>query len=206
MLQILIQDIGDYIVKPGRTRIPLKDSILLTLWTVSNQESFRSIGDRFGLSKGNAYSIFIDTCKTISLKVGKYIFWPRGQRAIINVNDFNSLRGQTSFPGVFGCVDCTHIPIPGPVNDNSFYNRKGFHSILLQAICNSKQEFIDVFCGWPGSAHDARMWQNSPIFEKLDAGHNEILPPNSYLLGDSAYPLREFIMVPFRDNGHLNIN
>lgn len=33
-----------------------------------------------------------------------------------------------------------------------------------------------------------------------------LLPPNSYLLGDSAYPLREFIMVPFRDNGHLTPN
>lgn len=163
-LQILIQDIGSHTAKPGRTGIPVKDSLLLTIWILANQESFRSVGDRFGLSKGNAYTIFIDMCKIMSQKIGKYISWPTGQNAAKNVNDFNSLRGQKSFPRVFGCVDCSHIPIPGPINDNSFYNRKGFHSILLQGVCNSKQEFIDVFCGWPGSAHDARVWQNSPIF------------------------------------------
>lgn len=32
---------------------------------------------------------------------------------------------------------------------------------------------------------------------------NENFPENSHLLGDSAYEIQKYIMVPFRDNGHL---
>nr|CAI5841833.1 unnamed protein product [Callosobruchus analis] len=107
-----------------------------------------------------------------------------------------------SFPGVVGCVDGTHIQIPGPRRDNSYYNRKGTHSVLLQAICNSKLEFIDVYCGWPGSAHDARVWENSKINELLDSDHSP-LPTDYRLLGDAAYPLSMYLMVPFKDKGRL---
>lgn len=163
----------------------------------------RSTADRFGLSKGNAHTVFIRTCKLLCKNIQRYIFWPKGRTAYKNVEQFNQLRGNASLRNVFGCVDGSHIPIPGPMKDNSYYNRKGFHSVLLQGIYNAKKEFIDVYCGWPGSTHDARMWQNSPIYQKLSENHEQMLPPNTYLLGDSAYPLQVFIMVPFKNNGHL---
>ncbi|KAK5648415.1 hypothetical protein RI129_003307 [Pyrocoelia pectoralis] len=169
---------------------------------MSNQETFRSVADRFGLSRGHAHKLFIKICKMLSYNQQQYIVWPTGQQAIKTIEEFNQIHGPNSFPNVFGCVDGTHIAIPGPHHDNSYYNRKGYNSILLQGICNAKQEFINIYCGWPGSTHDARMWQNSQVYLKLNAGE-PLIPPNSYLLGDSAYPLRQFIMVPFRDNGHL---
>ena len=37
------------------------------------------------------------------------------------------------FPGVIGAIDGCHIPCKQPVeNANDYYNRKGFHSIVLQ--------------------------------------------------------------------------
>jgi hypothetical protein len=43
----------------GRPPIRVIDSILLTFWTLGNQESFRGIGNQFGLSKGNAHTVFM---------------------------------------------------------------------------------------------------------------------------------------------------
>lgn len=60
--------------------------------------------------------------------------------------------------------------------------------------------FTDVYCGWPGSTHDARMWKASPIYEQLK---NNLIGEEFHLLGDTAYPLDTFIMVPYKDNGHL---
>ncbi|XP_065308870.1 putative nuclease HARBI1 [Dermacentor albipictus] len=39
------------------------------------------------------------------------------------------------FPGVTGCIDCTHIPIVSPGGENAevFRNRKGFFSINVQS-------------------------------------------------------------------------
>ncbi|KAJ8929995.1 hypothetical protein NQ314_017250 [Rhamnusium bicolor] len=75
-------------------------------------------------------------------------------------------------------------------------------SLILECtgLTLSDLEFIDVFAVWPGSAHDARVWQNYPIYHKLKEG---LLPEEFHLLGDSAYPLDTFVMVPFIDNGHL---
>ena len=47
--------------------------------------------------------------------------------------------GGGFLPGVIGCVDSTHIKIQAPhENENGFFNRKGFHSMNVQAICNQK--------------------------------------------------------------------
>ncbi|XP_033729019.1 putative nuclease HARBI1 [Pecten maximus] len=107
---------------------------------------------------------------------------------------------RSGFPGVVGAVDGTHIPIPGPSSHrDSYINRKSFPSIQLQADCDSNLVFRDVYAGWPGSVHDARVWRNCPLSQILPS-----LPPNQQLLGHSAYPLSVNLLVPFRDNGHLS--
>lgn len=47
---------------------------------------------------------------------------------------------KTSFPGVVGCIDCTHVAIvpPNSQNDNVpeyvYVNRKGYHSLNVQLV------------------------------------------------------------------------
>lgn len=72
--------------------------------------------------------------------------------------------------------------------------------MLLQVVCDSNLIFTDIHTGWPGSVHDARVFRTSPIYQLLASTN---LPPEFHLLGDSAYPLHTFVMVPYRDNGHL---
>ena len=86
---------------------------------------------------------------------------------------FKNLRNRI-FPGVIGCVDGMHVQIPAPaVERNSYYNRKGAYSVLLQVVCTFELRFLDVFCGWPGSSHDARrVWRMSPLFHKLTTDEN----------------------------------
>lgn len=130
---------------------------------MAKQETYRAIGERFQLLKGEVRKIFIGMCKKIYLLRATYIKFPSGNSILDTVNQFNELRGNRSFPNVIGCIDGTHIEIPAPDNDNSYYNRNGYHSVIMQGVCNTKKEFIDVFCGWPGSSHDSRVWQNSPL-------------------------------------------
>ncbi|RGB25625.1 hypothetical protein C1646_771477 [Rhizophagus diaphanus] len=36
----------------------------------------------------------------------------------------------------------------------NYFNRKGFYSIILQAVVNYKKKFLDICVSWPGSTHD----------------------------------------------------
>lgn len=57
---------------------------------------------------------------------------------------------------------------------------------------NAKLEFIDKFWDSPGSAHDARVWQNSPIYNFYEDLEN--LVPKEYHHHDSAYRLNTFTL------------
>lgn len=63
-------------------------------------------------------------------------------------------------------------------------------------------KFLDVFIGCPGRCHDASVWQRSPLRRAIVSGELTI-PPNHHFIGDAAYPLETFLMVPYRDNGFL---
>lgn len=68
----------------------------------------------------------------------------------------------------------------------NYVNRKSFHSIILQAVCDANMHLLNVFCGWPGSVHDARVLKTSEI-HWLATNTNDMFPGNPHLFGDAAY-------------------
>lgn len=56
----------------------------------------------------------------------------------------------------------------------------------------------DIFVGFPGSVHDARVYRRSTLSRTL---HEKC--QNLYILGDSAYPLQQYLLTPFKDRGQL---
>lgn len=135
-------------------------------------------------------------------KINEVIKFPTNIQELRRVEDtFVQLRRRRPFPNVIGCVDGTHISIPGPAHDNSYYNRKGFHSIVLQGVCDGRQKFLDIFAGYPGSCNDAKVWNESPMGRSLAEGSINL--GTYHLLGDKAYPLKTYLLTPYRDNGNL---
>jgi hypothetical protein len=60
-----------------------------------------------------------------------------------------------------------HIPVRAPIlNHTDYYNRKGWYSIIIQAVVDHNYVFRDVCTGWPGSVHDARVFANSTLYQK----------------------------------------
>ena len=69
-----------------------------------------------------------------------YIGFPQGQKLREIISEFETLWG---FPQVAGAIDGTHIPILKPQESSSdYYNRKGFYSILMQAVVSSSGYFL----------------------------------------------------------------
>nr|CAI5829062.1 unnamed protein product [Callosobruchus analis] len=76
------------------------------------------------------------------------------------------------------------------------------YSILIQGVCDHNKKFIDLLVGEAGSIHDARLLKRSSLYEKCVKGFLQ----RDFLLGDSAYPLLNWLLPPFRDNGNLTPN
>ena len=60
--------------------------------------------------------------------------------------------------------------LPWIVLRTTIYNRKGWHSIVLQALVDHDYKFMNTYVGWPGSVHDARILSNSEVYAKGESG------------------------------------
>ena len=61
-----------------------------------------------------------------------------------------------------------------------------------------KQNFINVLANYPGSTHDARIQRESKLLQEYD--NSETRPFEAFILGDSAYPTREWLFPPFKNH------
>lgn len=120
---------------------------------------------------------------------------------LLNVSYITNFFQINPFDGVIGCIDGTFIPIMKPeyVMRSTWVNRHDLPSMTLQAICDSKRRFIDVFTGPPSRMHDARVYTWSRIDRELQLRCGE----RFHIVGDGAYQLERWLLTPFRDLGHL---
>ena len=65
-----------------------------------------------------------------------------------------------------------HIPIlrPSGNSGSDYFNRKGFYSIIMQAVVDYRGIFFDVYLGWPGKVYNARVLLNSLCYAKAQQG------------------------------------
>ncbi|XP_054081673.1 putative nuclease HARBI1 [Zeugodacus cucurbitae] len=187
---------------PMDTKYSLKQSQYISLWKLGNSRTtYRELSDRFDVGKGTSHKLFFKTIKAICCLNGE-ISWPTVTEQQQIMERFQTIRAN-SFPFVIGCMDGIHFKINTPKHDAiSNYDSKGVHSMIMQAICDSKLRFLDVFIGFPGSCHDGNVWKSSPIFKGITSGEVPIAG-GGIILADSAYPLSKYLIVPFRDNGRL---
>ena len=72
-------------------------------------------------------------------------------------------------------------------DENSFVNRKGFHSINVQAMTDVDYKFADIVARWPGSTHDSFIFWTSDVHYYLRVNLTTI--EQGVVLGDSGYLL-----------------
>ena len=142
----------------------------------------------------------------VSVLPNKYVKIPTGESAQTVIDGFLHTWG---FQQCFGAIDGSHIPILALKNNpQDYYNRKGWHSSVLQALVNHEYKFMNTYVGWPGSVHDARIFSNSEMYTKGESG--DLMPRQTQcisgvhvpvvIVGDPAYPLLPWLIKPYSGN------
>ncbi|KAJ8913866.1 hypothetical protein NQ315_005663 [Exocentrus adspersus] len=118
----------------GREKINSQKAFLLTLWYLSNTETFRQVADRFNVSESSSHRDMKKVLDFLLSQKSSVIQWPDANTAREIEGRFRMMKGIRN---VIGCIDGSHIEISKPKdNQESYYSRKGYHSLLLQSIVN----------------------------------------------------------------------
>ena len=146
------------------------------------------------------------TQSIVSVLLKHYLYFLTGAQLDDVIHGFESKWG---FPQCAGAIDGSHIPVRAPtLNHTDYYNRKGWYSIIIQAVVDHNYIFRDVCIGWPGSVHDSQVLANSTLYQKATSqkilnGHSKQIMGNdipAVLVGDSGYPLLTWLMKPYAHN------
>lgn len=111
-------------------------------------------------------------------------------------------------PQCIGGIDGIHIAIKAPKDSGSvFHNYKGFFSVILLGVVDAIYKFIWADVGANGSTSDCAVFNQSELKTALESNTLGLPPPRLlpgdvtplpfFLVGDDAFPLRQWIMKPF---------
>ena len=109
---------------------------MLYLWFISTKVNYIRIADRFGMAQSTEMKCVERVVSSIlEHLLPMYLAWPSGQERKKIMDSFSSKGLQK----VIGAIDGSHIPIKTPrENPEQYINRKGFHSIIIQADATTK--------------------------------------------------------------------
>ncbi|XP_058637710.1 putative nuclease HARBI1 [Onychostoma macrolepis] len=153
------------------------------------EEEQSVIGDVFRVHKSTVCRAVHRVALALCRRIDTHVKFPSRDEQDVLAERFFAVAG---FPRVCGVIDGTHVRIQAPHQyEDQFVNRKNFHSINVQLICDPGSKITNVTAEWPGSTHDARVLSESNIYLSFEDGTHRGL-----LLGDSSYP---WLMTPFRN-------
>ena len=152
----------------------VEERVAVTLWKLATNIEYRTLSSLFGLGRSTVGEIVVETCKALTNHLlSMHVHIPSGDKLRDIVDGFESDWG---FPQAAGAIDGSHIAIVRPTESASdYYNRKGYYSVIIQAMVDHHGLFLDVYVGWPGKVHDARVFANSSVYRK---GQNGSLFPD----------------------------
>jgi hypothetical protein len=107
------------------------------------------------------------------------------------------------FNGCFGALDGLAIRIKKPTRSSTlpdpgaYYCRKGFHALNCQAICDNSKRILWMSSAHQGSCHDSSAFQSTKLNMLLSSRSDWLLEKRWFIVGDSAYSLESYLLVPF---------
>lgn len=163
----ILNEISDDITRQDtvmRKAISADRRLALTLYYLASTAEYRTLAHLFGVSTSFVCICVKDVCDAVNRRLSRMLDFPQGEDLVQVMDCYEK---NWDIPMCAGATDGTHIPILAPQESHADYvNRKGYHSIIMQAVVDCRYTFRDVVIGWPGSVHDARVLSNSSIYKK----------------------------------------
>ena len=192
--------------------IPIRKQIKLVLYRLAHDVSCAKMHNLYGCGESTIRKYTLIICRVLASREGMFhhfIHTPTGDRLQGIIEKFRDI---TRLSNIASAIDDTHIPLTcRPTRrfttmPSDFFNRKKFHSIVLQGVCDADRIFWNVCAGEPGGVHDAGQIVVSSLHAQLSTKRILAEPIirlrdiniEPYLIGDTAYPSRPYMLKNYK--------
>ncbi|XP_002162517.3 uncharacterized protein LOC100197499 [Hydra vulgaris] len=206
-LEHLLSLIGSSLTKkycPSRDSICPSQRLIITIRYLATGESQQTQSFYFRVGRATVCHIIEETCCAI-WKVLKKVFL----RAPNDVKEWQNIIKEFdqnwNFPQCIGAIGGKHVRIEAPAKSgSSFYNYKGFYSMVLLAICDAKYCFTMVDIAAYGRDNDAVILNASTFGRAFNKGYFNLPKTSEFdpkvppvLVGDDIFALKPWLMKPY---------
>ena len=189
--------------------IPAELRLALCLYRLGRGDYLYTIAEMAGLGVSTVCSIVHEVCQVLvdqlwNESVSSHMPKTREdfKKKMLDMEEF------WQFPCCWAAVDGCHIPLKCPPGGleacKEYHNFKNFYSVVLMGMVDSHYRFVWGSCGYPGNSHDAVIFRSTDLWSSIQDGFIPLIgktvgdvtvPP--LIVGDSAFPLRTWLMKPF---------
>ncbi|XP_031327606.1 protein ALP1-like [Photinus pyralis] len=191
-----------------REPVSVEKQVAITLYFLGSCAEYRVVANAFGVHKSTVWKCVHRVVNTInSVLMDSCVNMPNS----VECDDISfQYEKTTHIPNLIGAIDGTHIPILPPADGyRDFVNRKGWPSMILQAVVDHSYRFRNINCKSPGSSHDAAVFQQSVLFKQQE----QLIPKKCIdingvnvpfmIMGDPAYPLLPWLLKGYTKSARL---
>lgn len=159
----------------------------------------RVIGNLFGISESKAHEACELLMPHLAATLSKIIRLPTTAEEWEEIAARWTAQGNSHIPFACGAVDGMQVEIwkPSIAGQQAFMSRHNEWSTNVQCLCDDRLLIRSVVIGAPGSVHDSAMLFRSRLSRVCDA----TVPDGHWILADRGYPLRRWLLVPYK-TGH----
>ncbi|KAG9261450.1 protein ALP1-like, partial [Astyanax mexicanus] len=138
--------------------------VLVFLFWLASGASYRVVSRAFSIPKTTVCRIVHRVSEELMGILSRVICVPATAEEQQEIGQgFERLSQNPALRKARGAIDGCHIRIKAPEEPDTgcYRNRKLFTSIQLQAVCDHRARFLDVYIGFPGSVHDSRVLKHN---------------------------------------------
>ncbi|XP_066999876.2 putative nuclease HARBI1 [Anabrus simplex] len=192
-----------------RKAISPDEKLLITLRYLATGNSFRCLSFQFKRGETTIGKIVDEVCSAVWTTLQPEFMPAPSKELWENISE--RYLELWNMPNCIGAIDGKHVRIQCPRNSgSSFYNYKGYFSIVLLALVDADGLFIVIEAGDYGRNSDGGVLRNSALGRNLQQGTLNIPDPKRlpkdddhcspfpyFFVGDEAFPLQKHIMRPY---------
>jgi DDE superfamily endonuclease len=205
---LLVDEVKDHPVfkskSARRPQAPVSHQVMVFLKYVGTEGSGASCHNQrhtFHIGYGTSVSYRRRVTRAILSLRDKYYYWPdEEERQQLSI----AVHEKFQFPHCVGIADGTLFPLfaePQTEDAPDYSGRKYGYSLTTMIVCDYKKRIRYYLSGFPGSAHDNRVWKNT----KLCKSPELYFGPQQYVVGDSAFENSATMVSAFKSTANCGM-